>query len=193
MALSGIAYIEAERERQIRIKGFSAEHDKQHRHDELAQAAACYAMPEYLRDMPRDWPWQLSRFKPDPEDRIHELAKAGALIAAEIDRLQEKSGIVSNNHDKAADAQGEEFLLASALTHYGLDNQLMLMQEEFAEAITAISHYRRKRENGREELAEELADVGIVLDQLKQVFGEDIQSWREKKLKKLRTRIGIQQ
>lgn len=84
----------------------------------------------------------------------------------------------------------EDQLLSAALTHYGIDNQLMLMQEELAEAITAISHYRRKRENGREELAEELADVSIVLDQLKNVFGEDIQFWRQKKLNKLREKLG---
>ena len=34
------------------------------------------------------WPWDLEWFKPSPYDRIRELVKAGALIAAEIDRLQ---------------------------------------------------------------------------------------------------------
>lgn len=39
------------------------------------------------------WPWDYTYFKPSDDDsgiddRIRELAKAGALIAAEIDRLQ---------------------------------------------------------------------------------------------------------
>jgi gamma-glutamylcyclotransferase (GGCT)/AIG2-like uncharacterized protein YtfP len=33
------------------------------------------------------WPWDESAFKPSPDNRIKELTKAGALIAAEIDRL----------------------------------------------------------------------------------------------------------
>ncbi len=86
-------------------------------------------------------------------------------------------------------AEEEKQLLMRALKRYGVDNQLMLMQEELAEAITAISHFRRKRENGMSEVAEELADVSIVLDQLKYVFGEDIERWRQKKLKKLRLRL----
>lgn len=34
------------------------------------------------------WPFSQEWWKPTPDDRIRELAKAGALIAAEIDRLQ---------------------------------------------------------------------------------------------------------
>lgn len=33
------------------------------------------------------WPWDKSWWKPTPDRRIRELQKAGALIAAEIDRL----------------------------------------------------------------------------------------------------------
>jgi hypothetical protein len=36
----------------------------------------------------RFWPWTQRTFKPTPHDRIRELVKAGALIAAEIDRLE---------------------------------------------------------------------------------------------------------
>ena len=38
------------------------------------------------------WPWNVVWWKPTPDDRIRELAKAGALIAAEIDRLIYISG-----------------------------------------------------------------------------------------------------
>ena len=50
-------------------------------------------MRDYWRKFERNpsfhimWPWEANWWKPTPEDRIKELAKAGALIAAEIDRL----------------------------------------------------------------------------------------------------------
>lgn len=84
---TGIELIAEERQRQISKEGFTLEHDKQWKHGELAEAAACYASWE---DRPFDveeiWPFDISWWKPS-KDRIRELQKAGALIAAEIDRL----------------------------------------------------------------------------------------------------------
>jgi hypothetical protein len=34
------------------------------------------------------WPWDRAWWKPSPNNRIRDMEKAGALIAAEIDRLQ---------------------------------------------------------------------------------------------------------
>lgn len=96
--LTGIDFIIAERERQVK-EGWSISHDCTHnRNEELACAAASYATPKDSRELsffsqesnaiiPVTWPWNPSAWKPTPEDRIKELAKAGALIAAEIDRL----------------------------------------------------------------------------------------------------------
>ena len=53
----------------------------------MAVAAACYALPAWCRGRTRRWPWDDEWWKPTPDDRIRELVKAGALIAAEIDRL----------------------------------------------------------------------------------------------------------
>ena len=36
------------------------------------------------------WPWRPSWWKPTPDDRVRELVKTGALIAAEIDRLRRR-------------------------------------------------------------------------------------------------------
>jgi hypothetical protein len=46
--------------------------------------------------VPDEWPFDRSWYKPTPENRIRELEKAGALIAAEIDRLQR----LENNKEK---------------------------------------------------------------------------------------------
>jgi hypothetical protein len=98
---SGLGMIAAERQRQMEVEGWSAEHDATHTDDSLAKAAACYAMPsderekyqsftfsEPKRFFPRWWPksWHVQWWKPTPQNRIRELQKAGALIAAEIDR-----------------------------------------------------------------------------------------------------------
>ena len=97
---SGVEQIKAERERQIRDEGWTIEHDLEHTNNELANAAATYAMDADCRDalmhlvydcellgIPPTWPWDEKYYKPTPNDRIRELVKAGALIAAEIDRL----------------------------------------------------------------------------------------------------------
>ncbi len=92
---TGIELIADERKRQIEVEGWTAEHDAEHTHGELAQAACCYADPYRKADgTPNSswWPtlWSLDWWKPTPNNRIRELVKAGALIAAEIDRLQAK-------------------------------------------------------------------------------------------------------
>ena len=90
---NGLEIIEQERRRQILEEGYTLEHDLWHTQFELARAAAGYALPDVYRlvggatGRPYAWPINWA-FKPTPKDRIHELAKAGALIVAEIERLQ---------------------------------------------------------------------------------------------------------
>lgn len=95
---TGIDYISAERERQVNEEGFTTENDMRYQDGELISAAVCYAIPEHhrvnstispffrIRVLPT-WPWDVKWWKPSHGDRIRELSKAGALIAAEIDRL----------------------------------------------------------------------------------------------------------
>lgn len=88
---TGIELIAEERKRQIDIEGWTAEHDDKHFMGELADAGACYAMREYWRHripIALIFPYSKEWWKPTPDNRIRELQKAGALIAAEIDRLQ---------------------------------------------------------------------------------------------------------
>ena len=98
----GIELIAEERQRQIEVEGWTKEHDAEHTNGSLALAAVCYAIPSESRHysycplrkerVPDFWPWDKEWWKPCPEDRIMELVKAGALIAAEIDRLQAQKG-----------------------------------------------------------------------------------------------------
>lgn len=87
---TGIEYIAEERARQQAVEGenFVQQHDDCHYMDELAFAAVAYALPPRIETREDWWPWGLQEwdhFK--PAERVRELQKAGALIAAEIDRL----------------------------------------------------------------------------------------------------------
>lgn len=91
----GVELIATERERQITSEGWSAAHDDEHDACELNIAADCYLTTAHLTavggcgpdDCPDHWPFDESWWKPS-DDPIRSLVKAGALIAAEIDRLQ---------------------------------------------------------------------------------------------------------
>ena len=86
-----IELISKERERQINVKGYDINHDDKECNSQLAYAACCYAVPECsTRKLILNWAWKwnLKYWKPTPDNRIKELVKAGALIVAEIERLQ---------------------------------------------------------------------------------------------------------
>jgi len=88
--MTGVDLIGAERQRQVDAEGWTPEHDDGHRSGDLARAAGVYAMPYNGSWKVYHWPWGPESFKykpPTTEGRIRELVKAGALIAAEIDRL----------------------------------------------------------------------------------------------------------
>ncbi len=88
LSKSGAKMIADERTRQTDVEGWDEFHDDCHCHGELARAAACYILHGLpVKGRPR-WPWARSWWK--PRSRIRDLVRAGALIAAEIDRLQRK-------------------------------------------------------------------------------------------------------
>ena len=79
--------IVAERVRQITVEDFDAEHDDIHDGRQIAEAAAAYglAYAGHASWAVNVWPWDSSWWKPSGDRR--DLVKAGALILAEIDRL----------------------------------------------------------------------------------------------------------
>lgn len=85
----GVKAIDFERRRQINQEGWTPTHDLDHDGGELVDAAVCYLRGPFLPDAPPpdDWPWDASAWKPS-EDPIRNLVRAGALIAAEIDRIR---------------------------------------------------------------------------------------------------------
>lgn len=91
----GAQRIALERFRQTQQEGWTSEHDDQHTDMSLNFAAQAYCQaamepglwPCEEAPCPPIWPWEAHWFKPS-EDPVHNLVRAGALIAAEIDRIE---------------------------------------------------------------------------------------------------------
>lgn len=96
---SALVDIAAERRRQVELEGWTTEHDDSHDQGELSLAAALYSIPygqlgieqedfiglDMALDIVAGW-----NLKPEP-DRRRRLVKAGALILAEIERLDREN------------------------------------------------------------------------------------------------------
>lgn len=103
-ALTDIA---VERARQQAVEGWDHEHDDSYQEGQLPSAAACYAwfaaLPKQFREdvgasfpvfgdgelLRAVWPWEADWWKPKTPRK--DLVRAGALIAAEIERLDRAS------------------------------------------------------------------------------------------------------
>jgi hypothetical protein len=101
-----LTLIARERHEQRTKHKWSLQHDDSHTGGELALAAAAYAAPKRVFTKVEYgngntlyevcWPWSLEP-KKDSADRIKDLVKAGALIVAEIERLQRAAAEASKN------------------------------------------------------------------------------------------------
>jgi hypothetical protein len=110
----------AERARQVSAEGWTPEHDDEHKHGELARAAAFYSLcaegppkpgvPHEIHQTrrwdfnilaaiwPRSWNW------PTPKDRRRNLVRAAALLLAEIERSDRAD---AEREERRADALRE--------------------------------------------------------------------------------------
>jgi hypothetical protein len=101
---SAMNAIMGERRRQLEVLEFTPGHDDAYTDGELAIAAAAYALAtrdNYLTTAQIIWPWPVGTFKAGSSMRRRNLVKAGALILAEIERLDReqmvRSGLESAN------------------------------------------------------------------------------------------------
>lgn len=109
-----VAEIAAERERQINVEGWTPEHDDEHNNRELAHAAASFAMagahPDHAQLM---WPWGILKIK----DERSNLIRAGALIVAEIERLDRAPRPAAGDAQETPTAYRDE-LVAQQMSNY---------------------------------------------------------------------------
>jgi len=111
---TGAELITDERTRQISKEGWTPEHDDGHNEGEMTEAAICYAQASQfvgrsismglIQDTPERWPWDHEWWKPS-QDRVRNLVKAGALIAAEIDRITRAGDVNSASRKRAEGAE----------------------------------------------------------------------------------------
>lgn len=82
----------AERQRQVNVEGWTTKHDDLHTDFGAAKAAAVYALhaADTVGVYSHFWPWEPHWWKPSTPRR--NLVKAGALILAEIERIDRAKG-----------------------------------------------------------------------------------------------------
>ena len=85
-------------------------------------------------------------------------------------------------------------ILEKAIRHYGNENQMMQTMEELSELSVAISKCLRYKDDieARNNLVEEIADVLIMIDQLKIIMDikdYELECYRQYKLERLERRI----
>lgn len=85
-----------------------------------------------------------------------------------------------------------EKIYKSAISAFGVEEQLCVAIEEMSELIKEICKHNRHNENYMQ-IAEEIADVEIMLEQLKKVIFMcelEVDVYKEMKLKRLKERVG---
>ena len=84
---TGLEQIAEERVKQITQKNYTCSHDQQHKNKELLYAALAYLNSAIYGSNvgEEDWPSNWGEFKSHGYE--NDLARAGALIAAELDRI----------------------------------------------------------------------------------------------------------
>ena len=92
---SGAKLISLERTRQQKQEGYHISHDDGHDQGELGRAAICYVasalkitVVEHVGNGRTRDVWPGNDWDFNPKDPMRDLVRAGALIAAEIDRLR---------------------------------------------------------------------------------------------------------
>ena len=98
--------------------------------------------------------------------------------------------------DTSKKAPDDECIMRQAIETYGVQAQCDVAIEEMAELIKAIMKIRRaaddyeKTQAALDNLLEEIADVDIMIDQMKIMWGlKQVEEYREKKLERLERRL----
>ena len=121
---------------------------------------------------------------------------------SDIDKMMDEAAETLENLDAQLDAcvaedinkTRENEILLSALTKWGAGMQTVMVFEEMAELQKELCKSLRGQDN-RGYIAEEIADVRIMLDQMVILHdcAEDVNVWRKVKLGRLEKRLSAQE
>ena len=83
-------------------------------------------------------------------------------------------------------------VLQEAIDTYGKDNQLWMVIEEMSELAKEICKSKRGQDN-EAKIADEIADVTIMMEQAKMIFGngDQVEKQIQYKVNRLKFRLGI--
>ena len=92
--------------------------------------------------------------------------------------------------------KSEQEVFSKAIEEYGRQHQLIVLFEEMSELQKEVCKSVRYKTSKTilAHIAEEIADVSIMLDQAKMMFNisdEDVEGWRLDKVVRLRERLGL--
>lgn len=166
---SSLDAVWAERQRQIVVEGFSSEHDDTLTSGALASTAACYAIGSKFvigslesKRKTDIWSFLSSWWK--PKDQRSNLVKAGALILAEIDRLDRAAAREAESQSQAAEA------ITDAQAVQMIAQDLEANAEDIGLVATGVTNekgqmlYCSKNENSvPDELADQLIKEGYTM------------------------------
>ena len=90
------------------------------------------------------------------------------------------------------DTKVEEMLYSRLMEKFGIEKQTLMLAEEQGELIKAINKRLRGKTHTEDEIREELADVYIVINQVRIYFGitiRDVAEEMDKKLERIQERF----
>lgn len=90
--------------------------------------------------------------------------------------------------------KSETEAFTKAIETYGEANQLVILFEEMSELQKEVcKSIRYNKRQFRNPIAEEVADVEIMLEQVKMIYGieEEVEMWRLDKVVRLRENLGL--
>ncbi len=110
------------------------------------------------------------------------ICKENEELALELDRLK------TEEQRRKMDIESEKSIFHKAILKYGVSSQVGMAMEELAELIQALNKSMRDEPNN---VPEEIADVEIMLEQLKLIFSckNDVEKIRKDKVKRLEGRL----
>lgn len=89
--------------------------------------------------------------------------------------------------------EAEKKILEKAMDTYGSQAQITMVFEEMSELQKELCKFLRGKDDGKTiaNIAEGIADVEIMLDQMKLLFGigDDVADYREDKILRLKRRL----
>ena len=103
-----------------------------------------------------------------------------------------RCGLFPSLEQSREENMSEEKLLALAIQTWGEDAQTKMVLEEMSELQKEICKRWRGKDN-IEDIADEVADVEIMLDQLKMMLGieHQVSQHRKEKMLRLKQRLGV--